>query len=125
MSHLPVCGKDLEASATSPKVMELPLLGVPAIMVAGVIVEGTPGLAKVFKRNWAFNLSGIKADVARNIVPPDQVVAFDVPLILNVIHHDEAIFKVPARWKLGVVVRDVNLHVLVECCIINRSVTIR
>lgn len=101
------------------------MLGMPAIMVAGVIVEGTPGLAKVFKRNWAFNFGRIKADVARDIVPPDQVVAFDVPLILNVIHHDETIFKVPTRWQLGVVICDVNLHVEVECCIINRSVTIR
>lgn len=56
---------------------------------------------------------------------PNQVVSLDLPLIADTIHGDVAILKVPSRWKLSALVRDVNLNLMGQSCIIYRLVAVR
>lgn len=98
MGDLPIGWEDLESSVSSPVRRECSLLGVPAIMVAGIPIVSTSSLSKVFQGNWSVSFGRIKGDIPWDVVFPDQVVAFDLPLIADVIHDDVAILKVPSRW---------------------------
>ena len=50
----------------------------PAIMVAGVAIEGAPCFAKMLQGNGAFNFSRIKGAVAWHVVLANQVGAIDL-----------------------------------------------
>lgn len=98
VSHLATCWKDLESGGTCPLLREGLVLGVPTIVVAVVSIEGAAGLSKILQGNRTGGFQRFEGGFSRNIVPPDQVVALDLPFIGDVIHHDVAIFKVPSWW---------------------------
>ena len=94
VSHLATCWKDLESGGTCPLLREGLVLGVPTIVVAVVSIEGATGLSKIFQGNRTGGFQRLEGGLSGNIVPPDQVVALDLPFIGDVIHHDVAILVV-------------------------------
>ena len=93
-------------------------------MVDGVLIEGAAGLSKVLKGNRTIFFIRVIGGVPRHIVSFDQVIAFDLPFVDDVIHHDVAIFKVPTRRKLGVLLGEVNVNFLRKSCIIDWFVAV-
>lgn len=72
-------------------------LGVPAVVVAVVSIVGATSLTKVLQGNRTGGIHWLIGGVSWNIVSSDQVVALDLPLISDVIHHHVAVFKMPSR----------------------------
>lgn len=98
MGHLTERRKDLKSCSTCPLLVESLVLGVPAVVVAVISIVGTTSLSKVLQGNWTGIFQWLIGGVSWNIVPSDQVVALDLPLVSDVIQHHVAIFKVPS-WR--------------------------
>ena len=92
--------------------------------MVGVSKEGASSLTKVFQWDWTCSLTWFMGAGTRQVVPSNQVVTLDLPLVVDVIHHDVAVLKVPTRRKVSVLTGQVNLHFLGKGCIINRFVAI-